>query len=345
MWAPRRPGVGHGLEAGVTDREHVHPVDGLAGDSEGCAAGVERGRRRGSLERGSHRVLVVLDDEDHRQLPEARHVEGLVDLPLVGRAIAEVGEGDVVVAAVLVGKGQAGADRDVGADDAVAAIELLLLGEHVHRPALALGVARRPSGELGHDTLRVHAAGQHVPVIAVGRHALVAGLRRRLEADDDRLLADVEVAEAADHAHPVELPGLLLEPADQQHLAVEPEQLLLRHLRLRGASCRRHSPFLPGLRFRRTTIIAANCRRGRRRMSRLSGPALRRAGARPSTRRARSSRRSRFGRSPRSCAVLMRATARSARSSASSCRSRASCSSTCTRRIRPCSLCSAANDR
>ena len=43
---------------------------------------------------------------------------------------------------------------------------------------------------------------------------------RHLHADDDRFLADVEVAEAADEAHAVELAGLLLEAADQQHLAI-----------------------------------------------------------------------------------------------------------------------------
>ena len=43
---------------------------------------------------------------------------------------------------------------------------------------------------------------------------------RHLHADDDRLLADIEVAEAADQAHAVELAGLLLEAADEQHVAV-----------------------------------------------------------------------------------------------------------------------------
>ena len=46
--------------------------------------------------------------------------------------------------------------------------------------------------------------------------------------DDDRFLADIEVAEAADQAHAVELAGLLLEAPDQQHLAMRVELLLLR---------------------------------------------------------------------------------------------------------------------
>src|SRR5437870_7370430 len=32
----------------------------------------------------SHRIAVVLDDVDHRQLPQLGHVEALVDLALVG---------------------------------------------------------------------------------------------------------------------------------------------------------------------------------------------------------------------------------------------------------------------
>ncbi len=43
---------------------------------------------------------------------------------------------------------------------------------------------------------------------------------RELHADHDRFLADVEMAEAADQAHAVHLARLLLEPADQQHVAV-----------------------------------------------------------------------------------------------------------------------------
>ena len=56
---------------------------------------------------------------------------------------------------------------------------------------------------------------------------LSPSLQRHLHADDHRLLADVEVAEAADQAHAVKLAGLLLEAADQQHLAVGGEFLFL----------------------------------------------------------------------------------------------------------------------
>ena len=65
---------------------------------------------------------------------------------------------------------------------------------------------------------REHAAGQRLAVLAVGAGDVVVGPQRGEAADRDRLLADVEVAEAADLAEAVGLAGLLLEAADQQHL-------------------------------------------------------------------------------------------------------------------------------
>ena len=124
------------------------------------------------------------------------------------------------------GKGEAGADRHLRADDAVAAEEILLAAEHVHRAALAVRIAAAAPGQLGHHALGVHAAGQHVAVVAIGGDDRVALLERRLHADDDRLLPDIEVAEAADQPHAVHLPGALLEAPDQQHVAVIAQQLL-----------------------------------------------------------------------------------------------------------------------
>jgi hypothetical protein len=112
------------------------------------------------------------------------------------------------------------------ADDAVAAVEVLLAAKHVHRAALAARVAALASGELGHDTLGIHPAGQHVAVVAIGGDDAVPRLQRGLHPGDDGLLPDVEVAEAADQAHAVELAGLFLEPADEQHVPVVLKHLL-----------------------------------------------------------------------------------------------------------------------
>ncbi len=48
-------------------------------------------------------------------------------------------------------------------------------------------------------------------------------LTRHLHADDHGLLADIEVAEAADGAHAIKLAGFFLKAADEQHVLVGAE--------------------------------------------------------------------------------------------------------------------------
>ena len=188
----------------------------------------EVGGRRRALYRRAHRILVVLDDEHDGQLPQLRHVEGLVHLALVGGAVAEVGEAHAVVAAILVGEGETRRRAARRRRRCRGRRRSRLGREHVHRPALALRAAVAAPGQLGHDGLGVHADGERVAVVAISGDHLVARLKRHLHADDDRFLADVEMAEAADMAHAVELAGLFLEAADEQHAPIGLELLVAR---------------------------------------------------------------------------------------------------------------------
>ena len=68
-------------------------------------------------------------------------------------------------------------------------------------------------------------------MVAVTGDALVAFLGRGFQADHDRFLPDIQVAEPGDQTHPVKLPRLLLEAPDQQHVAVIANQFRLLRLR------------------------------------------------------------------------------------------------------------------
>ena len=64
-------------------------------------------------------------------------------------------------------------------------------------------------------------------VIAVPCDDLVTVLLHRLHADGDGFLADVKVTKAADQPHAVKLACTLFEAADEQHVAVPGEKLVL----------------------------------------------------------------------------------------------------------------------
>ena len=98
--------------------------------------------------------------------------------------------------------------------------EILLAAEHMHRAALALGITAAAARQLRHHALGVHAAGQHMAVIAIARQHGISGRDCRLHADDNGFLADIKVAKSADQPHAIHLPRAFLKTADQQHVAI-----------------------------------------------------------------------------------------------------------------------------
>src|SRR6478735_7184550 len=149
---------------GVDD---VHPVAAHPRHAEAVAALVQVGDGRVPLERRPHAELVVRDHEDDRQPPERGEVERLAERALVGSAVAELAEDRVLGLHVVGAEREAGRDREVAADDPVAAHEAALEVEHVHRAAAALGAAVDPAEELGHHVVGVRAAHDRVAVGAV----------------------------------------------------------------------------------------------------------------------------------------------------------------------------------
>ena len=93
---------------------------------------------------------------------------------VVDGAVAEVELDDAVGLLVAQGVGHADAERDVPADDAVAAPEPVLDVEQVHRAALALDQPRALAVQLGHHLVGVTAEQEGVGVVAVGGDDLVA---------------------------------------------------------------------------------------------------------------------------------------------------------------------------
>ena len=151
-------------------------------------------------------------------------------------AVTEEDGGYLVGAPDLGAERHSGGHGNVGADDAVGAQHPLVDVGDVHRAALALVSAGRLPQELGHHFAQVDALGDAVVVAPVGAQDVVVDAEVRADPRGDRLLADGRV-------HPSELArvglaaGLLLEPPDDYHRLVHPEQRVGIEVRM----CRYHS--------------------------------------------------------------------------------------------------------
>ena len=123
----------HGLEVVAVDGLAVHPV--------GARALVEVRLGRRALDRGPHAVLVVDDEEDHRQPPQRGEVQRLVPGAHVDRAVAELAYHRLRLALADERERQAGRERELPADDAPAAVVAAVGVEQVHRAAAAVRAA------------------------------------------------------------------------------------------------------------------------------------------------------------------------------------------------------------
>lgn len=87
--------------------------------------------------------------EDYGEVPELRHVEGFENLALVACTVAVQAKSDVVPAFVLIGEGNAGAQWDLSAHDAIPAVEMR--SEHVHASTLPESNASFSSEQFSDD--------------------------------------------------------------------------------------------------------------------------------------------------------------------------------------------------
>ena len=86
---------------------------------------------------GSHAVGVVLAQVDDGQVPEAGDVGSLEELTLVRRSIAVHSDSEVLLAPVLLGEGESGADGQLGADDTISTVIVALPIIVVHGASLS----------------------------------------------------------------------------------------------------------------------------------------------------------------------------------------------------------------
>ena len=176
-------------------------------------------------------VEVIFADVDGGEVPQRRKVERLVKRALVGRPVAEEGDGHGAGAAPLELERGARGERDARTDDSIRAEEAELRVDHVQRTTLGAVVPVSARVQLGVHPPRVGAPGEHVPVTAVRACDRVVRPKRGAHAHGHRLLSDRRMQEAGDEAGESKLRGAFLEPADQHEQPVKVDQSLRRQRR------------------------------------------------------------------------------------------------------------------
>ena len=210
----------------AVDGEHVVAVDDHALEAVGLGAvGDVLGR---VLEVGRRRVgpLVVVADEHDRELADAGEVHRLVRVAAGRGAFAEPADRDAVLLADPEGERAADRDRQHRRQVADHRQQAEVRVGHVHVAVPALGRAVGAAHVLREDPPGLDAARDVDAHVAVERRADVLRAHRGGDADRGGLVPAARVERAGDLALLVEDVAALLDPARDQHVAVDGEQVL-----------------------------------------------------------------------------------------------------------------------
>ena len=206
------------------DRDDVVAVDGDAGKPVGGGLAGDLGvQRRHAEGRGSGVEIVLADEHDGRALDGGELIASW-NPAMVDRAVAEKGDGHVVLAARA--RADAGTDRvaDPGGDDAVGPEQPDAAVVEVHGAAAPAATSVALAEELGHQRARRDALGERMAVPAMRGGDPVGWPQMRADADCGRLLADVEMQEARRLALAAGDLRRAFEAPQQHHLLIEAEQ-------------------------------------------------------------------------------------------------------------------------
>src|SRR5919197_279516 len=214
-------GACDGLASDTIDLQHIHAVHCLARNVIGHGAHsdvfdflVDALWRR-------FRILIVLADKDHWQIPYRGEIESLVKGSRVSPTIAEKTHGDLIGAPHLEGEGRARGDRDARADDAIGPQDAQLQVGDMHRPALPLAVARLLAVELRHHAVEAGALGDDIAMAAMRAGDIIVGAEMGAHPRRHRLLADRDMQKTGEPPLLKQLHDPLLERPDADHRLIQ----------------------------------------------------------------------------------------------------------------------------
>ena len=202
---------------GIINSQYVHAVHGYAGNIIGCGTNRQMLRVRHPMNIGGHTVLVIFQNVDHRQFPCRRHVQRLMEGPLVRRAVTEVRNGNGVVSPQFRCIRTAGCQRNSGADNAVCTQNAQVGVDHVHGAAPTVAISGFLTEQLCQHLVRAGALGNAVSVAAMGCGDVVCFLQCQRRTHGAGLLSQTQMDVTGQLASCESLGCHLFELADADH--------------------------------------------------------------------------------------------------------------------------------
>src|SRR5919197_3698860 len=235
-----------GQHVGAVDDHAVEPVRLRA---VGNVLGRELEVRRGRIG-----PLVVVADEDDGQLAHAGQSHPLVTIAARGGALAEPGDGNALLLADPESERAADGNRKHRREVADHRDQAEIGVGHVDVPVLTLGRTVRAAHVLGEDPPRLDTADDVDAHVPMERRTDVVRPHRGRDADRRGLVPAPCVERAGDLPLAVEDVAALLDPAREDHVAVDAEQVLAVEARLPHLFERADGLGFPGDRHRGRTL-------------------------------------------------------------------------------------------
>src|SRR5690606_41351193 len=142
----------------------IHPVDRCTWHIIRQTNFVDIFHISGALYRCTHRVAVVLTNDNNRKFLKHRPVESIVQRTLTYCPITHETNIDIICSKIFLGKSYTRSQRDLSTNATVSTLHAMLFGEEVHRTAFTFGASCSLTKKLSHTGIGRHACSQRLRV-------------------------------------------------------------------------------------------------------------------------------------------------------------------------------------
>mmetsp|Transcript_4613 Transcript_4613/g.6947 ORF Transcript_4613/g.6947 Transcript_4613/m.6947 type:complete len:242 (-) Transcript_4613:131-856(-) len=157
--------------------------------------------RRVAIHTRSHTIMVVLNAENHGQIPQTGHVGTLPNLSLVRRPVTVTGNGDLHgrtrLGIVMIGECQPQTYGHLRPHNTLSTVEVVRLVVKVHGSTLTLSLAIYIAEQLRENALNRPPTGQRRTMAAVRGDPRISGFEGSIDAGGHCFLSIIQMAKSS----------------------------------------------------------------------------------------------------------------------------------------------------